>query len=146
VRCGGAGKFRGFYTTMRCRPHQGFPAPARPEGRPKVTKSEERAHTVPITLALVVAAPLCWGVIAANQPRITLLQLSGAPARTFRASSRSLFRPQRNFWTTTSSGVGSQVSQCNCSEKLLNCHSTAILCYGVRPEGPSRVRWHPATI
>jgi len=32
---------------------------------------------VPITLALVVAAPLCWGVIAAKPPRIALLQLSG---------------------------------------------------------------------
>jgi len=31
---------------------------------------------VPITLALVVAAPLCWGVIAAKPPRIALLQLS----------------------------------------------------------------------
>ena len=33
---------------------------------------------VPITLALVVAAPLCWGVIAAKPPRIAFLQLSGA--------------------------------------------------------------------
>jgi len=32
---------------------------------------------VPITLALAVAAPLCWGVIAAKPPRIALLQLSG---------------------------------------------------------------------
>ena len=32
---------------------------------------------VPITLALVVAAPLCWGVIAAKPPRIASLQLSG---------------------------------------------------------------------
>ena len=32
---------------------------------------------VPITLALVVAAPLCWGLIAAKPPRIALLQLSG---------------------------------------------------------------------
>ena len=31
---------------------------------------------VPITLALVVAAPLCWGVFAAKPPRIALLQLS----------------------------------------------------------------------
>ena len=30
----------------------------------------------PITLALVVAAPLCWGVIAAKPPRFALLQLS----------------------------------------------------------------------
>ena len=31
---------------------------------------------LPITLALVVAAPLCWGVIAAKPPRLALLQLS----------------------------------------------------------------------
>jgi len=31
---------------------------------------------VPITIALVVAAPLCWGVIAAKPPRIAFLQLS----------------------------------------------------------------------
>jgi len=31
---------------------------------------------VPITLALVVAAPLRWGVIAAKPPHIALLQLS----------------------------------------------------------------------
>ena len=34
------------------------------------------AQGVPITLALVVAAPLCWGVIAAKPPRLALLQLS----------------------------------------------------------------------
>ena len=36
---------------------------------------------VPITLALVVAASLCWGVIAAKPPRIALLQLSGMRPR-----------------------------------------------------------------
>ena len=35
---------------------------------------------VPITLALVVAAPFCWGVIAAKPPHIALLQLSGPSA------------------------------------------------------------------
>jgi len=31
---------------------------------------------VPITLAVVVAGPLCWGVIAAKPPHIALLQVS----------------------------------------------------------------------
>jgi len=35
------------------------------------------AQGVPITLALVVAAPLCWGVIAAKPPRLARFQLSG---------------------------------------------------------------------
>jgi len=44
------------------------------------TRQQSVATTrgVPITLALVVAAPLCWGVIAAKPPHIALLQLSGA--------------------------------------------------------------------
>jgi len=41
---------------------------------------------VPITLALVVAAPLRWGVIAAKPPRIALLQLSCAQRKSFELS------------------------------------------------------------
>ena len=33
---------------------------------------------VPFTLALGVAAPLCWGVFAARPPSVVCLQLSGA--------------------------------------------------------------------
>jgi len=35
---------------------------------------------VPITLALVVAAPLCWGKIAAKPPRLALATFRHAPA------------------------------------------------------------------
>ena len=52
---------------------------------------------VPIPLALVVAAPLSWGVIAAKPPCVTLLQLSGMrtlPRRSsdYPSSLSSLFR------------------------------------------------------